>query len=116
MRINSWITTSDNAKKLLAQQSIDIVAKKTECEKLKKAEKIIERLTDDLDESLECLVEMSNIEAIRGGCHATYNGGHHEEQTRKAFHHGMDTVCNVLTDIAKPAKLLITRLKGGGGR
>ena len=28
-------------------------------------------------------------------CHATYNGGHEDEQARKAFHHGMDTVFNV---------------------
>lgn len=30
--------------------------------------------------------------------HDTYNGGHHEEATNKAFHHGMTTVFNILRD------------------
>lgn len=28
--------------------------------------------------------------------HATFNGGHHDDATRRAFHHGMDTVFNAL--------------------
>jgi hypothetical protein len=35
-------------------------------------------------------------ENIRANCHATYNGGHREESSLEAFHHGMDTICNVL--------------------
>lgn len=35
-------------------------------------------------------------ERLRMNCHATYNGGHHDEPAYSAFHHGMDTVCNVL--------------------
>ena len=38
-----------------------------------------------------------NIEELRESCHMTYNGGWHgNEDGMKAFHHGMDTVCNVL--------------------
>lgn len=37
-----------------------------------------------------------DVEQMRANLHATFNGGHHEEATRSAFHHGMDTVCNVL--------------------
>ena len=35
-------------------------------------------------------------ERLRKYLHDTYNGGHHEEPAHGAFHHGMDTVCNVL--------------------
>ena len=35
-------------------------------------------------------------DGYRTSCHSTYNGGHHDEDTRKAFHHGMDTVFNLL--------------------
>ncbi len=35
-------------------------------------------------------------ERLRKACHGTYNGGHHDEPAHGAFHHGMDTVCNVL--------------------
>lgn len=36
-------------------------------------------------------------ETMRASCHATYNGGHHDDACRDAFHHGMDTVFNCLT-------------------
>jgi hypothetical protein len=36
------------------------------------------------------------IENFRKGLHDTYNGGWHENPGLEAFHHGMDTVCNVL--------------------
>lgn len=36
------------------------------------------------------------IESERAGCHATYNGGHHNDGHLEAFHHGMDTVFNAL--------------------
>lgn len=39
---------------------------------------------------------LETAENIRANCHATYNGGHHEENMYEAFHHGMDTICNVL--------------------
>ncbi len=42
-----------------------------------------------------------DVEAIRGNCHMTFNGGHQDEATISAFHHGMDTVCNVLADHLK---------------
>lgn len=38
-----------------------------------------------------------NLERARAlNLHATFNGGHEDEGRRRAFHHGMDTVCNVL--------------------
>lgn len=39
-----------------------------------------------------------DVAALRANLHATFNGGHHTEETISAFHHGMDTVCNVITD------------------
>jgi hypothetical protein len=36
------------------------------------------------------------VNDLREGCHATYNGGYHDEPAHGAFHHGMDTVCNVI--------------------
>jgi len=53
----------------------------------------IQRLTD----ALTILRTALNIEHMRANLHATFNGGHHEnEAAMAAFHHGMDTVCNVL--------------------
>jgi hypothetical protein len=38
-----------------------------------------------------------DVEAMRAQLHATFNGGWHgNDDGMKAFHHGMDTVCNVL--------------------
>lgn len=37
-----------------------------------------------------------DVEAMRTNLHATFNGGHQTPEAIKAFHHGMDTVCNVL--------------------
>lgn len=37
-----------------------------------------------------------DVESMRGNLHATFNGGHQTPETIRAFHHGMDTVCNVL--------------------
>jgi hypothetical protein len=36
------------------------------------------------------------VNDLREGCHATHNGGYHDEPAHGAFHHGMDTVCNVI--------------------
>lgn len=44
------------------------------------------------------------IEALpkkRKGFHDTYNGGHHDNIPREAFHHGMDTVFNALENYVK---------------
>ena len=42
------------------------------------------------------------VEELRASLHMTYNGGwHHSDDGLKAFHHGMDTVCNVLADWQK---------------
>lgn len=39
------------------------------------------------------------VEGLRENCHATFNGGWHgNADGMRAFHHGMDTVCNVLDD------------------
>lgn len=35
-------------------------------------------------------------DGFRESCHATFNGGHDAGSNRKAFHHGMDTVFNLL--------------------
>lgn len=32
----------------------------------------------------------------RESAHATFNGGHHDEPAHSAFHHGMDTVFNII--------------------
>ena len=40
--------------------------------------------------------EPIDIVAMRANLHATFNGGHETPETIRAFHHGMDTVCNVL--------------------
>lgn len=53
-------------------------------------------LQAELDAAVGLLERLSSNEDLREGCHATYNGGHHDEACRKAFHHGMDTVCNVI--------------------
>lgn len=42
-----------------------------------------------------------DVDAMRANLHVTFNGGHHEEPARGAFHHGMDTVCNVLASYQK---------------
>jgi hypothetical protein len=43
-----------------------------------------------------------DVEALRANLHATFNGGwHHSDDGMQAFHHGMDTVCNVLADKQK---------------
>lgn len=53
----------------------------------------IDRLTAQVREADALKVD---VEAMRVNLHATFNGGHHDEPARRAFHHGMDTVCNVL--------------------
>jgi hypothetical protein len=46
---------------------------------------------------LEGVLTNAKVVELRESCHMTYNGGwHHSEDGMKAFHHGMDTVCNVL--------------------
>lgn len=37
-----------------------------------------------------------DVEQMRGNLHITFNGGWQSEAEIRAFHHGMDTVCNVL--------------------
>ncbi len=65
---------------------------KKECEM--GIDKAYEKLAD---ESLETLAREWS-EKIRASVHANYNGGHtHDDQACEAFHHGMDTVCNVLS-------------------
>lgn len=44
----------------------------------------------------ERMREALNIERMRANLHATFNGGWQNEREIEAFHHGMDTVCNVL--------------------
>lgn len=38
---------------------------------------------------------MEEWEALKKNAHETYNGGHNEEATNHAFHHGMNTGFNV---------------------
>ena len=42
------------------------------------------------------MTERERVEQLRVFLHNSYNGGHHDEVPRNAFHHGMDTVCNQL--------------------
>jgi hypothetical protein len=37
-----------------------------------------------------------DVERMRASLHGTFNGGHRDPAAMEAFHHGMDTVCNVL--------------------
>lgn len=39
---------------------------------------------------------------MRESCHMTYNGGHHDGPANTAFHHGMDTVFNLLEGSFRP--------------
>jgi predicted RNase H-like nuclease (RuvC/YqgF family) len=39
---------------------------------------------------------LKRFASMRTDLHSAYNGGWHGEDTNKAFHHGMDTVCNVI--------------------
>jgi hypothetical protein len=39
---------------------------------------------------------LSEFAKRRDSLHATFDGGHHEKETNKAFHHGMDTVFNCI--------------------
>ena len=50
----------------------------------------------------DVLVEWSRVLALANGCH-DYSGGHHGEAERAAFHHGIDTVINVLKAAANGA-------------
>ena len=47
-------------------------------------------------------------EDYRRGAHATFNGGHHDDPAHSAFHHGMDTVFNLLEGEFPPAELCKT--------
>jgi hypothetical protein len=47
---------------------------------------------------INLLEPLSNNEGLRAGLHGNYNGGHREDATREAFHHGMDTACNQLQE------------------
>ena len=44
------------------------------------------------------IVQILQIKVMpnRENLHAAYNGGHWEDKEHKAFHHGMDTVCNIM--------------------
>src|SRR5678815_4092758 len=55
--------------------------------------------------------EQVDVEAFRANLHATYNGGWHgNEDGMKAFHHGMDTVCNALKGGEAPRPVSYTHL------
>lgn len=59
-----------------------------------------------------------DVEAMRANLHATFNGGHHDKPEHSAFHHGMDTVCNVLAAKQKGQQtngILPTDDAGAGG-
>jgi hypothetical protein len=43
-----------------------------------------------------------SLTTMRDWLHLNYNGGWHAADTNKAFHHGMDTVCNVVDATARP--------------
>jgi hypothetical protein len=61
---------------------------------------------------------LDDIENMRKGFHATYNGGHHDEIPREAFHHGMDTVFNSIAGGIKArtpiAEAAADRIDAGG--
>ncbi len=40
--------------------------------------------------------ETFDVKAMRANLHATFNGGWRDKDHLRAFHHGMDAVCNVL--------------------
>lgn len=65
---------------------------------------VIQRTNSNRELMARCAtIERETVERLqawakrnREGCHSTYNGGHHDEPAHSAFHHGMDTVFNVL--------------------
>lgn len=59
----------------------------------------LERGGPQVDDKVE--LPAIDVEAMRANLHATFNGGHREPETIGAFHHGMDTVCNVLDSYQK---------------
>lgn len=57
----------------------------------------VRRLRDELNTIQVKSVNAIDIKAMRTNLHATFNGGYHDNPAvLKVFHHGMDTVCNVL--------------------
>lgn len=42
-----------------------------------------------------------NVDERRAMAHATYNGGYRDDKEREIFHHGMDTVYNIMAATAK---------------
>lgn len=66
---------------------------------------LLQALRDAKAEALPSyLVDLKALAEFRKSCHDSYNGGHHEPATNEAFHHGMDTICNILEDwVAKQA-------------
>ena len=57
--------------------------------------------TNDVPPRVVEVKEPFDVDVMRANLHATFNGGHQEPATIAAFHHGMDTVCNVLADHIK---------------
>ena len=45
---------------------------------------------------LEEVFSVERLRAAREHAHRTFNGGHEDDAMRRAFHHGMDTVFNML--------------------
>lgn len=54
----------------------------------------VSMLQERVTELTQQLAEFKRFGHRREGYHANYNGGHHDDKNREAFHHGMDTVFN----------------------
>jgi hypothetical protein len=63
----------------------------------------LEALTACTEQLARLQTWMASLDNRRAGAHLTYNGGHREESAHAAFHHGMDTVYNILDGHAEQA-------------
>lgn len=90
-----WVHYSDHAAEaerlraaVVEEQRLCALKTKSLGEQLAESRADVERLREALSK-LES-------KAFRESLHGTYSGGHHYDGHYEAFHHGMDTVCNVL--------------------
>lgn len=75
-----------------------LIAAAKRCRELEAERDAALKLLDDSKPNPNTLAWYANKRAL---FHATYNGGHHDDKCREAFHHGMDTVFNALEGDAK---------------
>lgn len=66
-----------------------------ELPRLEATQMLVAMMRDVWNAAIEAAAEVASV-SMRKECHDTYNGGYRETAELTAFHHGMDTVCNVI--------------------